>query len=278
MAKWLWKPKCSLRLSRIKNNMISHLAHVSEGATLGEAVVVEPFSTIYEDVVIGARTRIHPNVTLYPGTRIGEDCEIFPGAVIGVIPQDLKFEGEYTTVEIGNNTKIRECVTIHRGTKDKWKTSVGDNCLLMTYVHVAHDCQIGNNVILASYVGLSGHVIIDDYAILEGKVAAQQFAHIGAHTFIGGASLIRKDIPPFIKAAREPLTFAGVNSVGLRRRGYSDQEVREIEDIYRLLYVQNNNISKGLEVIRETMPDTPIRKLILDFVETSDKGIIRGMI
>ena len=145
--------------------MISNLAQVSAGSTLAEGVVVEPFSTIYEDVVIGARTKIHPNVTIYPGTRIGEDCEIFPGAVIGVIPQDLKFDGEYTTVEIGNNTKIRECVTIHRGTKDKWKTSIGDNCLLMTYVHVAHDCQIGNNVILASYVGLSGHVLIDDFAM-----------------------------------------------------------------------------------------------------------------
>jgi UDP-N-acetylglucosamine acyltransferase len=258
--------------------MISSLAHVSGKAELGEGVCIEPFSTIYEDVVIGARTKIHPNVTLYPGTRIGEDCEIFPGAAIGVIPQDLKFEGEYTTVEIGNNTKIRECVTIHRGTKDKWKTSVGDNCLLMTYVHVAHDCQIGNNVILASYVGLSGHVLIDDFAILEGKVAAQQFAHIGAHAFVGGASLIRKDIPPFIKAAREPLTFAGVNSVGLRRRGFSDAEVREIEDIYRLLYVQNNNISKGVEAIKETVADSSVRRLILNFVEQSDKGIIRGMI
>ncbi len=258
--------------------MISNLAQVSAGSTLAEGVVVEPFSTIYEDVVIGARTKIHPNVTIYPGTRIGEDCEIFPGAVIGVIPQDLKFDGEYTTVEIGNNTKIRECVTIHRGTKDKWKTSIGDNCLLMTYVHVAHDCQIGNNVILASYVGLSGHVLIDDFAILEGKVAAQQFARIGAHTFIGGASLIRKDIPPFIKAAREPLTFAGVNSVGLRRRGYTDDEVREIEDIYRILYVQNNNISKGIEAIREQISDSSLRKLILGFVEGSDKGIIRGMI
>ncbi|MFN5030716.1 MAG: acyl-ACP--UDP-N-acetylglucosamine O-acyltransferase [Flavobacteriia bacterium] len=258
--------------------MISNLAHVSSGATIGDGAIVEPFSTIYDDVVIGARTKIHPNVTIYPGTRIGEDCEIFPGAVIGVIPQDLKFEGEYTTVEIGNNTKIRECVTIHRGTKDKWKTSIGDNCLLMTYVHVAHDCQIGNNVILASYVGLSGHVLIDDFAILEGKVAAQQFARIGAHTFIGGASLIRKDIPPFIKAAREPLTFAGVNSVGLRRRGYSDSEVREIEDIYRILYVQNNNITKGIEAIKENMAESAIRQLILDFVEGSDKGIIRGMI
>ena len=258
--------------------MISKLAYVSEEARIGEDVTIEPFSTIYEDVVIGDRTKIHPNVTLYPGTRIGTDCEIFPGAVIGVIPQDLKFDGEYTTVEIGNNTRIRECVTIHRGTKDKWKTSIGDNCLLMTYVHVAHDCQIGNNVILASYTGLSGHVQIDDYAILEGKVAAQQFAHIGAHAFIGGASLIRKDVPPFIKAAREPLTFAGVNSVGLRRRGYSDAQVREIEDIYRILYVQNNNITKGLDAVREQMPDSPLRQMIIDFVETSDKGIIRGMI
>lgn len=258
--------------------MISKLAYVSAEATIGDGVVIEPFSTIYGDVVIGDRTKIHPNVTLYPGTRIGTDCEIFPGAVIGVIPQDLKFDGEYTTVEIGNNTRIRECVTIHRGTKDKWKTSIGDNCLLMTYVHIAHDCQIGNNVILASYTGLSGHVQIDDYAILEGKVAAQQFAHIGAHAFIGGASLIRKDVPPFIKAAREPLTFAGVNSVGLRRRGYSDEQVREIEDIYRILYVQNNNISKGLEAVRDQMQDSPLRQMILDFVETSDKGIIRGMI
>ncbi|MEN9999913.1 MAG: hypothetical protein RI922_2903 [Bacteroidota bacterium] len=258
--------------------MISNLALVSAEATLGEGVVVEAFSTIYEDVIIGARTRIHPNVTIYPGTRIGEDCEVFPGAVIGVIPQDLKFEGEYTTVEIGNNTKIRECVTIHRGTKDKWKTSIGDNCLLMTYVHVAHDCQIGNNVILASYVGLSGHVVIDDFAILEGTVVAQQFVHIGAHTFIGGASLVRKDVPPYIKAAREPLTFAGVNSVGLRRRGYSDDEVRDIEDIYRLIYVQNNNISKGIAAVKETIKESEVRSLILDFIESSDKGIIRGMI
>jgi UDP-N-acetylglucosamine acyltransferase len=196
---------------------------------------------------------------LYPGTRIGEDCEVFPGAVLGVVPQDLKFDNEYTTVEIGNNTKIRECVTIHRGTSDKMKTAVGDNCLLMTYVHIAHDCQIGNNVILASYTGLSGHVIIDDFAILEGKVAAQQFAHIGKHAFIGGASLIRKDVPPYIKAAREPLTFAGVNSVGLRRRGYSDEQVREIEDIYRTIYVQNSNLSKGVDAVLQSMEKTPLR-------------------
>jgi UDP-N-acetylglucosamine acyltransferase len=258
--------------------MVSPFAYVSADAQLSNGVVIEPFATIYEDVIIGEGTKVHPNVTIYPGTRIGKNCEIFPGAVIGVIPQDLKFEGEYTTVEIGDNTKIRECVTIHRGTKDKLCTKIGSNCLLMTYVHVAHDCQIGNNVILASFVGLSGHVEIDDYAILEGKVAVQQFVHIGAHTFIGGASLVRKNVPPYIKAAREPLTFAGVNSVGLRRRGMTDATVREIEDVYRTIYVQNNNISKGIESVRETMPETEIRDEILDFIVNSDKGVIRGMI
>ena len=258
--------------------MISKLANISPDAQLGANVIVESFSTIYENVIIGDGTKIHPNVTIYPGTRIGKNCEVFPGAVIGVQPQDLKFEGEDTVVEIGDNTIIRECVTIHKGTKDKWKTTIGSNCLLMTYVHVAHDCQIGNNVILASYVGLSGHVVIDDFAILEGKVAAQQFVHIGTHAFVGGASLVRKDIPPYVKAAREPLTFAGVNSVGLRRRGLSDEAVREIEDIYRALYVQNNNISKGIEAIEATMPDSKIKSEILSFIAKSDKGVIRGMI
>ncbi|MEY4288103.1 MAG: hypothetical protein RLZZ30_191 [Bacteroidota bacterium] len=258
--------------------MISSLASVSKDAQIGQNVRIDPFAVIHEDVIIGNGTRIHSNVALYPGTRIGEDCEVFPGAVLGVVPQDLKFDNEYTTVEIGNNTKIRECVTIHRGTSDKMKTAVGDNCLLMTYVHVAHDCQIGNNVILASYTGLSGHVIIDDFAILEGKVAAQQFAHIGRHAFIGGASLIRKDVPPYIKAAREPLTFAGVNSVGLRRRGYSDEQVREIEDIYRTIYVQNSNLSKGVDAVLQSMDKTPLRDEIIGFIQASDKGVIRGMI
>jgi len=258
--------------------MISNLAQVSAKATIAENVVIDSFTVIHEDVVIGKGTHVHPNVVIYPGTRIGENCEIFPGAVIGVIPQDLKFDGEYTTVEIGNNTKIRECVTIHRGTSDKLKTSIGDNCLLMTYVHVAHDCIIGNNVILASYTGLSGHVKIDDFAILEGKVAAQQFVHIGKHAFIAGATLVRKDVPPFIKAAREPITFAGVNSVGLRRKGYSDSEIKEVEDIYRILYVQNANMSKGIAVIKEMMPDSNLMKEIVGFIEASDKGVVRGMI
>jgi UDP-N-acetylglucosamine acyltransferase len=257
---------------------VSPLASVSGNAKIGNNVIIHPFATVHEDVHIDDGTIIHPNVVIYPGARIGKNCEIFPGAVISVIPQDLKFNGEYTTVEIGDNTKIREHVTIHRGTKDKLKTSVGNNCLLMTYVHVAHDCQIGNNVILASYTGLSGHVIIEDFAILEGKVAAQQFVHIGKHAFIGGASLIRKDVPPYIKAAREPLTFAGVNSVGLRRSGFSDEQIREIEDIYRVLYVQNSNLSKGIQAAKATLHPSAWMEEILQFIDSSDKGVIRGMI
>lgn len=257
---------------------ISPLASVHPKAEFGESVSIDPFAHIHEDVIIGEGTKIHSNVVLYPGTRIGKNCEIFPGAVIGVIPQDLKFGGEYTIVEIGDHTVIRECVTIHRGTNDKMATKIGSHCLLMTYVHIAHDCTIGDHVILASYTGLSGHVQIDDYAILEGKVAAQQFTHIGKHTFIGGASLIRKNIPPYVKAAREPLTFAGVNSVGLRRRGFSEETVREIEDLYRILYIQHSNISKGIEAIKENIPESAIRNEILDFIGSSDKGVIRGMI
>ena len=258
--------------------MISNLANVSKDAQIGADVVVESFTTIYENVTIGEGTKVHPNVTIYPGTTIGKNCEIFPGAVIGVQPQDLKFAGEETTVEIGDNTVIRECVTIHRGTSDRWKTTIGSNCLLMTYVHVAHDCQIGNNVILASFVGLAGHNIIEDFAILEGKVGTQQFVRIGAHAFVGGGSLVRKNIPPFVKAAREPLGFAGVNSIGIRRRGFADEMVKEIEDIYRILYVMNNNLSKGIEAVKEQIPASATRDQILSFIAESDKGIIRGMI
>jgi UDP-N-acetylglucosamine acyltransferase len=258
--------------------MISPLAQVSPKAQVAEGVIIDAFSTVHDDVVIGTGTHIHPNVTLYPGTRIGENCQIFPGAVIGVVPQDLKFDGEYTTVEIGDRTVIRECVTIHRGTKDKWKTTIGSDCLLMTYVHIAHDCAIGDHVILASYTGLSGHCVVEDWAILEGRCGTQQFIHVGAHAFIAGGSLIRKNVPPYVKAAREPLTYAGVNSVGLRRRGYSDEQVREVEDIYRTLYVQNSNLSKGIEQVKESMPETVIRNRILSFIEKSDKGVIRGMI
>lgn len=257
--------------------MISNLAFVSPKAQIGKNVTIEAFTSIYEDVIIADNCHIGPNVTIYPGTRLGKNCEVFPGAVIGAIPQDLKFEGEYTTVEIGENTSIRECVTIHRGTKDKMKTAIGNNCLIMGYVHVAHDCIIGNNVILANYVGLSGHVTIEDYAIIEGKAAAQQFVTIGAHSFVGGASLIRKDIPPFVRAAREPLSYAGVNAVGLRRRNFSDEDIKMIEDIYRILFVQNNNLSNGLAALEAEIPDNEHKQRVIDFIKKSDKGIIRGL-
>lgn len=258
--------------------MISNLAQVSSKATIGENVQIGPFTVIDENVVIGDNTKIHSNVVIYSGARIGKNCEIFPGAVISPVPQDLKFEGEETTVEIGDYTVIRECVTIHRATKDKWVTRVGNNCLIMAYVHIAHDCQIGNGVILASYVGLSGHCIVDDYAILEGGVGTQQFMRIGKHAFVAGATLVRKDVPPYVKAAREPITFAGVNSIGLRRRGFSNEAVREIEDVYRTIFVLNTNISTGVNAVKEQMPDFVYAKEVIDFIESSDKGIIRGMI
>lgn len=256
--------------------MISKLANISSEAQIGNNVRIDSFTTIYNNVVIGDNCIIHPNVTIYPGARIGKGVEIFPGAVICAIPQDLKFEGEDTTVEIGDNTVIRECVTIHKGTSDKWKTSIGKNCLIMTYVHIAHDCQIGDNVILASYVGLSGHTIIDDYAILEGKVGTQQFARVGKHAFVAGASLIRKNVPPFVRVAREPLSFIGVNSIGLRRRGYTDEQTKEVEDIYRILFVNNKSVNKGVEDVKNSMPDSPLKKEILDFIESSaERGVVK---
>ena len=251
------------------------LNNIHPEAKIGEGVIVESFSTVYEDVEIGEGTWIGPNVTIFPGARIGKNCKIFPGAVIAAVPQDLKFSGEYTTVEIGDNTVVRECVTIHRATADKLVTKVGSNCLLMAYVHIAHDVHVGNNVIIANGTGIAGHVIIEDNVIIEGMVGVQQFVRIGAHSFIGGSSNVRKNVPPYIKAAREPLSYVGVNSIGLRRRGYSDDEVKLIENIYRTLYVYNQNISSAVEEIKEQYEDSPLRKQILSFIEVSSKGIIK---
>lgn len=248
--------------------------YIHPDAKIGKNVVISPFSYIYGDVVIGDNTWIGPNVTIMDGARIGNNCQIFPGAVISAVPQDLKFAGEYTTTEIGNNTIIRECVTIHKGTVDRLKTVVGDNCLLMGYVHVAHDCIIGNNCILANYTGLSGHCNIGDFAILEGKVATQQFISIGRHAFIAGATLVRKNVPPYVKAAREPISYMGVNAIGLRRRGYSEDRVNNIQNIYRVLFQKGMNISQSIETILKEFEDTEERREILAFVEESDKGII----
>jgi UDP-N-acetylglucosamine acyltransferase len=256
---------------------ISKLASVHPDARIGPNVTIEPFATIQGDVEIGEGTWIGPSAVLMDGARVGARCRIFPGAVISAIPQDLKFAGEKTTAEVGDGTTIRECVTINRGTADRERTAVGSNSLLMAYVHLAHDCIVGNNVVIANSVNLAGHVTIDDWAILEGNVAVQQFIHIGAHSFIAGASLVRKNVPPFVKAAREPLSYVGVNVVGLRRRGFTDEQVARIEDIYREIFVRNNNVERAVQNVQQTMPRSHERGQILDFINNSPKGIMRGL-
>lgn len=246
-------------------------------ARIGKNVTVSPFAVINANVEVGDGTWIGPHVTLMEGARIGKNCRIFPGAVISAIPQDLKFSGEDTTAEVGDNTTIREYVTINRGTKDRMKTKVGSNCLLMAYVHVAHDCQVGDHVILANSVNLAGHITIDDWAILEGIVAVQQFVHIGAHAFVTGGSLVRKNVPPYVKAAREPLSYVGVNSVGLRRRGFSNESILQIEDIYRTIYVRGYNVSNALNIVEQEAPASPEKDLIINFIRNSKEGIIRGI-
>ena len=252
------------------------LAYVHPEAIIGDNVVIEPFATIYQDVTIGEGTKIGSSVSIMPGVRIGKNCQIFPGAVIGAVPQDLKFKGEYSTVEIGDNTTIREFVTINRGTSAKGKTVVGSNCLLMAYVHVAHDCIVGNNVILVNNTQLAGEVIVDDYAILGGMVAIHQFVHVGSHVMISGGSLVRKDVPPFIKAGREPLSYVGINSIGLRRRNFSNEKIREVQEIYRYIYQKGLNISQAVEIIEAEMPASPERDEVLLFIKDSKRGIIRG--
>lgn len=256
--------------------MISTLAYIHPKAKIAANVTIEPFSTISANVEIGEGTWIGPNATIMDGARIGKNCKIFPGAVVSAIPQDLKFKGEETFVEIGDGTVIRECVTVNRGTIDRYKTAVGKNCLLMAYAHIAHDCILGNNVIIANSVNLAGHVTIDDYAILEGMAAVGQFLHIGAHTFIAGGTLVRKNVPPYTKAAREPISFVGINSVGLRRRGFSDDEIKLIEDIYRILFVKGYSITNAMQAIENDIPDHTIKTGIIEFIRNSENGIMKG--
>ncbi len=255
---------------------MSNLAQIHPDAKIGEGVEIGPFTTIYGDVVIGEGTWIGPNVTIMDGARIGKNCRIFPGAVISAIPQDLKFAGEKTTVEIGDNTTIRECCTLNRGTKDRMTTKVGSNCLLMAYVHLAHDAFVGDNCVIANSANIAGHVTIGNWVVVEGVVAVQQFIEIGDHAFIAGGSLVRKNVPPFIKVAREPLSFIGVNSIGLRRRGYTDEQVSRLEDIYRALFVHNNSLAAGVKQIVETLPESEEKQIVLAFIQRSEKGVIRG--
>lgn len=252
------------------------LSYIDPQAKLAKNVVVEPFVTIEKNVEIGSGTWIGSNVTIMEGARIGENCEIFPGAVISAIPQDLKFEGEESFAIIGDNTIIRECATINRATKATGKTIVGKNCLIMAYAHIAHDCVIGNNAIVVNNVAMGGHVEIGEHAIIGGLTAVHQFIKIGKHCMVSGGSLVRKDIPPYVKAGREPLSFIGINSIGLRRKKFSESEITEIQDIYRILYQKGNNNTQAINKIEIDFKISEIRDEIISFVRGSGRGIMRG--
>lgn len=256
--------------------MIHKLSNVHPNARIGNNVSIEAFVTIHEDVEIGDDTWIGPNAVIMDGARIGKNCKIFPGAVIAGIPQDLKFKGEETTVEIGDNTTIREYVTVNRGTAAKGKTVVGKDCLLQSYSHVAHDCLIHDRVILGSYAGLAGEVVVEDWAIVSPYTAVHQFCRIGKHSFIAGGSLVRKDIPPFILVANEPLSYAGVNSVGLRRRGYTVAQINEIQNAYRYIYLKGLNNTQALKAIEAELEMSVERDEIMLFVKNSERGIVKG--
>lgn len=252
------------------------LAYVHPAAKIAPGVVIDPFVTIDQNVEIGEGTHIGSNVTILEGARIGKNCKIFPGAVISAIPQDLKFHGEDTVAIIGDNTTLRECVTVNRGTDAKGRTVVGSNCLIMAYCHVAHDCVVGNNVIISNATQLAGEVVVDDFAVIGGGTLVHQFCHIGAHTMLQGGSLVNKDVPPFVKAAREPISYAGINSVGLRRRNFSSEVIQQIQDVFRLLYLSQMNVSDAVECIEAQLPATKERDEILQFVRNSKRGIIKG--
>lgn len=252
------------------------LAYIHPAARIASSVVIDPFVTIDANVEIGEGTRILSGATILEGSRIGKNVTIFPNAVIGAIPQDLKFVGEETLAVIGDNTVLRECVTVNRGTAARGKTVVGSNCLIMAYSHVAHDCVVGDNVIISNSTQLAGEVVVDNFAVIGGGTLVHQFCHLGAHVMIQGGALINKDIPPFVKAAREPIAYTGVNSVGLRRRGFTSEQIREIQEVYRYIYMSNLNVSDAVERVEAELPATKERDEILQFIRNAKRGIIRG--
>jgi UDP-N-acetylglucosamine acyltransferase len=256
--------------------MISDLAFIHPDAIIGKDVIIEPFAYIAGDVVIGDGTWVGPNSTIMDGARIGQKCRIFPSAVISGIPQDLKFRGEDSTAEIGDNTTVREGVTVNRGTAAVGRTVIGNNCLLMAYAHIGHDCVIGNNCIIGNSAGLAGEVNVDDWAILSGGSLVHQFTRIGGHVMIGGGSKVRTDVPPYIKADRDPLSYLGLNSVGLTRRGFEKERIDEIHNIYRVIYQKSLNISQALDNVERDFEASADRDYILEFIRKSERGIIRA--
>ncbi|MBN1597253.1 MAG: acyl-ACP--UDP-N-acetylglucosamine O-acyltransferase [Bacteroidales bacterium] len=256
--------------------MKNSLSYISPDAQIAKNVIVEPFTTIYGNVEIGEGTWIGPNVTIMDGARIGKNCKIFPGAVISAIPQDLKFAGENTTAEVGDNTTIREFVTLNRGTKAKGMTKVGKDCLLQSYAHIAHDCILGDHCIIGSHAGLAGEVEVDDFAIVSPYSVVHQFVRIGKHAFVQATGKVGKDVPPYVLAGREPLSYTGINSIGLRRRNFKNEAIYEIQEIYRIIYQRGLNISDSVEFIEANLPATDERDEIILFVRNSKRGIIKG--
>lgn len=255
--------------------MIHPHTYISPEAQIAENVKIDPFTVIHSDVQIGEGTWIGSNVTIMEGARIGKNCKIFPGAVISAIPQDLKFAGEITTVEIGDNTTLREFVTINRGTTDKMKTVVGNNCLIMAYTHIAHDCIIGNHCIMSNNCQIAGHVEMDDWAIIAGMAAVQQFTKIGKHAYISGGSMVNKDIPPYIKAVRMPITYGGINSLGLKRRNFTSTQINAIMDIYRIIFNSDMNVTQALQFVEEKIPPSEEKDEIVHFIKNSTMGIVK---
>ena len=277
MSETLWLSKVNLWHRSLKlNNMNKPLANLHPEAKIGKNVIIEPFATIYGDVVIGDDTWIGPNAVIMDGARIGKNCKIHPGAIISNIPQDLKFAGEYSIAVIGDNTTVREFATVHRGTRTKEKTVIGNNCLIMAYAHVAHDSILNDHCIMGSYAGLAGEVEMDDYAILSGGSLVHQFVRIGAHVMIQGLSKVTKDVPPYALAGRDPLKYMGINSVGLRRRGFSNETINQIQEIYRIIYQKGMNVSQAMQYIEANVPKSEERDVILNFIKNSKRGIIRN--
>jgi UDP-N-acetylglucosamine acyltransferase len=256
--------------------MKSKLAYIHPDAQIGDNIIVDPFAYIAGNVTIGDGTWIGPNATILDGARIGKNCRIFPSAVFSGIPQDLKFRGEESTAEIGDRTTVREGVTVNRGTAAIGATIIGNDCLLMAYAHIGHDCSIGNNCIIGNSSALAGEVKIDDWAILSGGTMVHQFTRIGAHVIVGGGAKVRTDVPPFIKADRDPLSYMGLNSIGLVRRGFEKERIDEIHNIYRVIYQNGMNVSQALDHVEKNFKSSPDRDYILEFIRKSERGIIRA--
>ncbi|MEE1023158.1 MAG: acyl-ACP--UDP-N-acetylglucosamine O-acyltransferase [Muribaculaceae bacterium] len=252
--------------------------NVHPGAIIGNNVSIGDFTTIHDDVEIGDNTVIHGNVTIFPGARIGNNVTIFPGAVVAGIPQDLKFKGEKTLAIVGDGTTLRECTTVNRGTAAKGETVVGKNCLIMAYTHIAHDCRIGDRVIISNATQLAGEVQIDDCAVIGGGSLVHQFCHLGKNIMLQGGALVNKDIPPFVKAAREPISYVGLNTIGLHRNGFTQEEIQQIAEVYRLLYLSDLNVTNAVKLIMQTLPQSVYRDEIVDFVVNSTRGVIRSAV